>query len=99
MHKSVDERRITGGGQSFRDKTIVMGILERGRRVKTQIIPVRLKNTLQPVVREHVETGAVLYTDEMGGYKGVREDYVYQIIDHAVEYVNGRVHTNGTENF
>jgi transposase-like protein len=99
MHKSVHERRITGGGQSFRDKTIVMGILERGGRVKTQIIPDRLKNTLQPVVRENVETGTVLYTDEMGGYKGLREDYVHEIIDHAVKYVNGRIHTNGMENF
>ena len=35
------------------------------------------------------------------GYKGLpRIDYVHQIIDHAVDiYVNGRVHTNGMENF
>src|SRR5271163_3587104 len=43
MHKSVHQRRITGMGQSFRDKTIVMGMLERGGRVRTQIIPDRLK--------------------------------------------------------
>jgi hypothetical protein len=34
----------------------------------------------------------------MGGYKGL-DDYQHQIIDHAVQYVNGRVHTNGLENF
>ena len=65
MHKNVHERRITGCGQSFRDKTIVMGILERGGRVRTQVIPDRQKDTLQPIVRQHVEAGAALFTDEM----------------------------------
>jgi transposase-like protein len=99
MHKSVYERRITGMGQSFRDKTIVMGILERGGRVRTQVIADRQKETLQPIVRKHVATGAALFTDEMGGYKGLSEQYAHEIIDHAHEYVNGRVHTNGLENF
>ena len=35
----------------------------------------------------------------MGGYKGLHDEYLHQIVDHAVEYVNGRVHTNGMENF
>jgi len=99
MHKSVHERRITGMGQSFRDKTIVMGVLERGGEVRTAIIPDRQKHTLQPIVRQHVEPGAALYTDEMGGYKGLDKEYLHEIIDHAVKYVNGRVHTNGLENF
>src|SRR5580692_1309945 len=99
MHKSVYERRITGMGQSFRDKTIVMGILERGGRVRTQVIADRQKETLQPIVRKHVATGAALFTDEMGGYKGLSEEYAHEIIDHAQTYVNGRVHTNGLENF
>jgi transposase-like protein len=99
MHKSVYERRITGMGQSFRDKTIVMGILERGGRIRTQVIADRQKETLQPIVRAHVATGAALFTDEMGGYKGLSEEYAHEIIDHAQTYVNGRVHTNGLENF
>ena len=99
MHKSVYERRITGMGQSFRDKTIVMGILERGGRIRTQVIADRQKDTLQPIVRQHVATGAALFTDEMGGYKGLNEQYAHEIIDHAQRYVDGRVHTNGLENF
>ncbi len=99
MHRDVHQRRITGTGQSFRDKTIVMGMLERGGRVRTLVIPDRQKETLQPIVRENVQTGAALFTDEMGGYKGLSEKYQHQIIDHAVKYVDGRVHTNGMENF
>lgn len=99
MHKSVHERRISGGGRNVQDKIIVMGILERGGRVRTKVIADRQKETLQPIVRQHVEPGANLYTDEMGGYKGLAKDYLHEIIDHAVEYVNGRIHTNGMENF
>jgi transposase-like protein len=99
MHRDVHARRITGCGQSFRDKTVVMGVMERGGRVRTQVIPDRQKHTLQPIVREHVEVGSALYTDEMGGYKGLQGEYEHQIIDHAVKYVDGRVHTNGMENF
>jgi len=99
MHKDVHARRITGMGQSFRDKTIVMGLLERGGKVRTQVIADRQKETLQPIVREHVETGTALYTDEMGGYKGLHDEFLHQVIDHAIQYVNGRIHTNGLENF
>ncbi len=99
MHKAVHERRISGMGQSAKDKIIVMGVLERGGNVRTELIPDRQKHTLQPIVRKHVEAGAALYTDEMGGYKGLGEDYLHQIVNHAVEYVSGRVHTNGMENF
>ena len=99
MHRDVHARRITGMGQSFRDKTIVMGLLERGGRVRTLVIPDRQKETLQPIVREHVEPGSALFTDEMGGYKGLHDEFLHQVVDHAVEYVNGRVHTNGMENF
>lgn len=101
MHKS---KRPKGTGFSGRPvnamaKTIVMGVLERGGGVRTEVIPDRVAQTLQPIVRQHVEPGAALYTDEMGSYKGLDADYIHQIIDHAVKYAEGRIHTNGLENF
>ena len=99
MHKSVKARRITGQGQSAADKIIVMGMLERGGRVRTQVVADRVKTTLHPIIKRHVETGTALFTDELGGYRGLESEYEHQVIDHAVQYVNGRVHTNGMENF
>jgi transposase-like protein len=32
-------------------------------------------------------------------YEGLASDYAHQVIDHAVQYVDGQVHTNGLENF
>jgi len=99
MHKSVRARRITGRGKSIEDKTAVMGILERGGEVRTRVIPNRAKETLQGIVRGNVESGVAVFTDELHGYHGLADEYEHQIIDHAVKYVDGRIHTNGLENF
>src|SRR6266403_2059463 len=71
MHKSVRARRISGRGKNTDDKIMVMGILERGGRVRAQIVPDRQKPTLQAIVKKNVEAGAELFTDELGGYKGL----------------------------
>jgi hypothetical protein len=60
MHVSKRQRRITGTGG--KDKTAVMGILERGGKVRTVVIPSRKKKALQAEVKKHVEAGAALYT-------------------------------------
>jgi transposase-like protein len=97
MHLTVRRRRITGTGT--KDKTAVMGILERGGRVRTTVVANRKKSALQAEVRKHVEAGAALYTDALLSYSGLASDYAHQVVDHAVQYVDGKVHTNGLENF
>ncbi len=81
------------------NKTIVAGILERDGQVRTQVIENRERKTLHALVREHVEPGSSLSTDDCIGYWGLHKDYVHQIVDHAETYVDGQVHTNGIENF
>ena len=66
MHLSKRQRRITGTGG--KDKTAVMGIMERGGKIRTAIIPNRRKSALQAEVRKHVEAGAALYTDALLSY-------------------------------
>jgi transposase-like protein len=97
MHASKRERRITGTGG--KDKTAVMGLLERGGNVRTKVISSRKKKEFHAEVKKHVEAGAALYTDALMSYRGLEKEFVHQVVDHAVEYVNGRVHTNGLENF
>ncbi len=96
MHASKRATRITGTGG--KDKTAVMGILERGGEVRTKVIPNRKKSSLQAEVRKHVEAGSALYTDALQSYNGL-DEFQHQVVDHAVEYVNGKIHTNGLENF
>ena len=97
MHVAQRKRRITGTGT--KDKTAVMGILERGGKVRTVVVPNRRRSALQGEIRKHVEAGAALYTDALLSYNGLEGDYAHQVVDHAVQYVDGRVHTNGLENF
>lgn len=97
MHLSKRQRRITGTGT--KDKTAVMGIMERGGKVRTSVVANRKKHALQAEVKKHVEAGSALYTDALLSYEGLASDYAHQVIDHAVKYVDGQVHTNGLENF
>jgi transposase-like protein len=97
MHLDKRERRITGTGG--KDKTVVMGILERGGKVRTAVVADRRKAGLQAQVKAHVEAGAALYTDALQSYAGLAQEYAHKVIDHAEKYVDGKVHTNGLENF
>jgi transposase-like protein len=104
MHKDVKARKITGTGG--KDKTMVMGILERGKngkdgtpsQVRTKVLTNRKKKAIQAEVREHVQAGSAIYTDSLKSYEGMNE-FQHEVVDHAVEYVNGACHTNGCENF
>jgi beta-glucanase (GH16 family) len=78
-------------------KTIVVGMLERKGRVRAEVVMERSHATLRALANEHITPGAWVVTDEWGGYKGINFEHV--IINHAVEYVNGHVHTQGIESF
>lgn len=97
MHVAQRQRRITGTGG--KDKVAVMGIVQRGGEVRAMVVPNRKRQALQSEVRKHVEAGSALYTDALRSYSGLASDYAHQVIDHAVAYVDGQVHTNTLENF
>lgn len=97
MHKRKRALKITRTGSH--DKAIVQGILERNGEIRLRVVPTVSKAHLQSMIREQVEPGSAVYTDRHKGYWGLSDEYVHKMVDHAVEYVNGRVHTNGLENF
>ena len=75
MHVSKRARRITGTGP--KDKTAVMGILERGGSVRTVVVEDRKKRTLQAEVKKHVQAGTALYTDALLSYNGLTAEYAH----------------------
>jgi len=97
MHLSKRQRRITGTGG--KDKTAAMGIMERGGKLRTVVVANRRRSALQAEVRKHVEAGAALYTDALLSYEGLATDYAHKVVNHAAQYVDGRVHTNSLDNF
>lgn len=101
MHRDKRARimKESGGMYGGRAKTIVMGLLERGGKVKTAIIPARKRSVVTEIIRSSVEPGANIHTDEATCYDKLKEEYVHEIVNHMEGYVRGHVSTNGIENF
>jgi transposase-like protein len=97
MHKSKREATIMGRGPE--GKEIVFGMVERGGKVVAGHVSARTKKELQPIIRERIEAGSAIFSDALKSYDGLESDYQHAVIDHAVEYVRGNVHTNTMENF
>lgn len=97
MHKNKKAEKI-GTNTGFVGKTAVMGLLERGGQIKCKVIAGRRKHIIHEAVREDVAAGTELLTDDLGSYRDL-DEYIHKVVDHAVEYVVGHVHTNGLENF
>ena len=51
------------------------------------------------VLLKNIKYGSTVYTDSAVGYDKVSYNFVHDVVNHAERYVNGRVHTNGLENF
>lgn len=84
--------------------TPVQGLLERSTRdqcsrVKLHVIQSAKRADVQGPVRKYVLKGAEVHTDALASYTGLADEYTHGVVDHAVSYVNGHVHTNGLENF
>ncbi|HEV3511964.1 MAG TPA: IS1595 family transposase [Candidatus Sulfotelmatobacter sp.] len=95
MHKSRRDRMT-----SYASKTAVMGILERGGRVKTAVLGNKRRGTqMQEIIRDNVASGTWIMTDEFQGYTGLSKDYTHLVANHLERYVHGNVHTQGIENF
>lgn len=102
MHLAKRKRVIRGTGGM--DKIAVMGLLERPRGaehslVRTTVLDKVTKRRIQAEIDKHIAPGATVMTDKFLSYSGVKVNHVHEVIDHAVAYVRGSVHTNGLENF
>lgn len=101
MHK--DKRaRLRGTGSV--DKVAVMGLIQRKRgkkhaTVRAAVVAGIKRKELHPHVHANVKHGAKVYTDKANAYTGLERAFQHAVVDHAVEYVNGQVHTNTLENF
>jgi transposase-like protein len=97
----VGGRRHGVRGRGAAGKSVVFGMLQRGGQVMTKVVPNCKSKTLQPIIEENILDGSTVHTDELHSYKGlVKKGYKHQTVNHgAGEYVNGKCHTNGLENF
>ncbi len=96
-------RRIKGKrGRGASGKTPVFGILQRGGKVYTEVVPDCAKATLQAVIRGRVSPESVIHSDHWRGYNGLVDlgyKKHYRIHHGANEFAKGKRHINGIESF
>jgi transposase-like protein len=83
------------------NKATVFGMVERGGRVRAQVVPSRQGVTLDSLMTTHVLPESVIFTDEMRSYIKIGRKFAghHRIRHKAHVYVSGNVHTNTIEGF
>jgi transposase-like protein len=95
--KHASKRKHLGRGAV--GKAAVMGLLERHGQIRAKSVRSTKKRDLQAEIVDTVTAGSTIYSDALKSYDGLEGEYIHEVIDHAEAFVNGRIHTNGLENF
>jgi hypothetical protein len=85
---------------AWREKQIsVLGMVERGGRLKLRVIKSRRGEPLSGPVRANVDPTSILFTDDWMAYKPLAREFGgHNVINHSGgQYVNGDIHTNSIE--
>jgi transposase-like protein len=95
-----DKNRHQNKKKGKHDKSMVIGAVQRGGIVKTQVLPQANIEQVSDFVLKTVETDSNMVTDESRVYNHVKHNYNHETVNHrAKEYVRGNVHTNTIEGF
>lgn len=102
----VDET-IIGGATTAKEgrlsnKTVVIGMMERGGKVMTKVVPNQRRATLLPVIKHNVKLHSIVHTDEAGAYLTVNaEGYYHMSVNHSAgQYVGAQgTSVNSIEGF
>jgi len=95
-------RRVRGKrGRGAKGKIPVVGLLKRGGKVYTQIVPRCRKSDLMPIIRGKILEESTVYTDGWRSYDGlVLNGYKHYRVYHSKdEFSRGKSHINGIESF
>ncbi|MFN3828411.1 MAG: IS1595 family transposase [Micavibrio sp.] len=88
-------------GRGAAGKVIVFGLLKRGGKVHTLIVPDTKTSTLEPIIRQSVKPDSIVYTDGYNSYDVLDvSEFHHHRINHSERFVEGKTnHINGIENF
>lgn len=87
-------------GRGAAGKVVVFGILKRGGRVYTKVVSDTRSTTLMPVIQRKIAPDSLVYTDSYRSYNALDvSGFRHERINHSLEFVQGKNHINGIENF
>src|SRR5947208_335468 len=101
MNLARRRKAVKGKGSAYATpRAIVLGMLERGGRVRLRTLKRASRWDLWTEILAAVEPGTEIHTDELAAYAGLEsQDYGHRVVNHTEQYVDGNVHTNNLENF
>ena len=87
-------------GRGAAGKIPVFGLLKRGGKVFTKIIPDATSSTLLPIIRDKVVPDSIVYTDAFKSYNVLDvSEFRHCRINHSEHFAVRKNHINGIENF
>ena len=87
-------------GRGAAGKVPVFGLLKRGGKVYTKIIPDAKAGTLMPIMQERIMPDSVVYTDCLSSYNVLDVScFKHYRINHSELFADRKNHINGIENF
>ena len=93
-------RRKGKRGRGAAGKVPVFGLLKRGGRVFTKIIPDASSETLLPIIKQKVVPDSIVYSDCWRGYNVLDvSEFKHYRINHSKLFADKKNHINGIENF
>ncbi len=99
-NRHFDKKVKKSQGRSFKDKTPVLGLLDETGHLRTFRVVNTSSKQIMPLVRQHVEPGATLITDEWHAYNDAQLLYDHHVVHHNLgKYKsNSGMSTNAVEN-
>jgi transposase-like protein len=81
-------------------RDIVLGMIERGGRLRLVPISDAKREIIEPMIQKHIDPNATLQTDAHPTYEiiSTRRPGEHRVINHNKSYAWGEVHTNTIEN-
>lgn len=93
-------RRKGKRGRGAVGKVPVFGLLKRGGKVYTQVIPDAKASTLMPIIKDRIAPDSIVYSDSLPSYNALDiSDFRHYRINHSKLFADKKNHINGIENF
>jgi transposase-like protein len=99
-NKRASKRTAGTQGRSPKVKTPVVGMVQRGGEVRTQVVERVTMQTVENQIKDNAAKGSQIYSDDFLSYARIGKMFPHKAVGHGRgEYVNGDCHTNGIESF
>jgi transposase-like protein len=100
-NRHADKKVKNSQGRSFKDKTPIVGLIERGGKMTAVVVKDTKRETIQPIIKRFVAKGSTLISDDWMGYDGINSHVNHYSIKHSdkgYKHDFGKeIHTNNIE--